>query len=858
MTREQARAEAARRFGNVETVTAQCEQLARARDRNANRAELRTELRQDVSFAIRQLARARSFTAVAVLTLALGVGATAAVFSALYAVVLRPLPFPNPERVVAVQRTRKGEADALSPAEYVEFRDHAAGFAHIAVGTLQSGATLSSDVPEMIAGSRVTHDYFAVFGVHPLLGRTFAATDDTPGNSHVVVLSHRFWISHMNGDERVVGRSIRLEGEPYTVIGVMPASFDLTKDGDDLWTPLVITSADVERTGAHYLGAFARLKPGVTLAQARAQATTVNQGLAARLDDRSLPISDYGVALTPYVERFVGDYRARFFVLLGAVSFVLLIACTNVANLLLSRGTSRAKELAIRAALGAGRGRLLRQLLTESLVLAFAGAVLGLGVAYAIVRGVHAISPEGIPRLDQAAIDWRVLAFTFALAIACSVIFGLVPALRAAGPSLQGTLRESGRTSSSGSQRDRLRGMLIAAEVAMAMTLLTGAGLLIRSAWLVQHVDPGFDPHGVLAARIMLPAPQYPDAPIITRTFERIRQDAAAIPGIRSAALGSVVPLSGSSMQSSVRAEGTVSAETSHQANLRLVSPEYFTVMSIPKRTGRGLSTRDDAGTPKVVVINEALAHLLWPTSSLTEILGKRIDAIAEKRDVPDFREVVGIVGNLHDAALSKPNDPEFYIPIPQTPAVLWPYIQRSLVVVMRAANPNVDVMTFKKPLQQVVAAVDHSLPLADAHSMTDLIGTSLAAARFSTLLLSTLGFIALVLAMVGVYGVVSYFVAQRTQEIGIRMALGATPQQIWKHVVRRGLAPIVVGVAIGFALSLFTANVLRSQLFGVATTDPQTFGSVAVLLLLVSLAATYVPARRAMRVAPVVALNAS
>jgi putative ABC transport system permease protein len=311
-------------------------------------------------------------------------------------------------------------------------------------------------------------------------------------------------------------------------------------------------------------------------------------------------------------------------------------------------------------------------------------------------------------------------------------------------------------------------------------------------------------------------------------------------------------------MQSSVRAEGTVGAETSHQANLRLVSPEYFAVMSIPKRAGRDLSTHDDAGAPKVVLINEALAHLLWPGLSLQQILGKRIDAIAEKRDVPDYREVVGIVGDLHDAALSKPNDPEFYIPVPQTPAVLWPYIQRSLVVVTRAANPNIDAMTFKRPLQQAVAAVDHSLPLADSHSMTELIGTSLEMARFNTLLLGILSIIALVLAMVGVYGVVSYFVAQRTQEIGIRMALGATPKQIWQHVVRRGLSPIVVGVAVGFATSLFTANVLRSQLYGVQTTDPGTFGSVGVLLLLVSLVATYVPARRAMRVAPVVALNAS
>jgi putative ABC transport system permease protein len=362
----------------------------------------------------------------------------------------------------------------------------------------------------------------------------------------------------------------------------------------------------------------------------------------------------------------------------------------------------------------------------------------------------------------------------------------------------------------------------------------------------------------VLTSRILLPAAQYPDGAAIARTFARIRDEAARIPGVGLAALGAVVPLSGSSMNSSVRAEGTSGPETAHTADLRLVSPDYFAVMSIPRRAGRDLTLRDDATSPKVVMINEALAHKLWPGQPLGAILGRRIDAVSNKRNESEFREVVGIVGDLHDAALTKTVDPEFYIPIPQTPEALWPFLARSLVVVVKAANPSINPATLKKPLQQAVARVDRSLPLADAVTMSDYVRASLATARFNTILLSALGAIALALAMVGVYGVVSYFVTQRTQEIGIRMALGATPTHIWRHVVRRGLSPIVVGVVMGFALSMFTVGVLRSQLFGVQPTDPATFGGVGALLLAVSLVATYVPARRAMRVAPVVALNAT
>ncbi|MEO7966634.1 MAG: ABC transporter permease, partial [Gemmatimonadaceae bacterium] len=391
MTGDQATAEAARRFGNVESVVDQCERLGRERDRSAQRAEFRTELRQDISFAARQLTRARSFTSVAVLTLALGVGATAAVFSALYAVVLRPLPFDQPERVVVVKATVKGQPLGLSPAEYLELRSSATGFDHVAAILGQYGFTLTDgDVPELIGGGRVTQDYFSVFGVRPLFGRSFDSSEDAPGHDRVVVLSHRFWMSHYAGERGVLQRSIHLNGEAYAIIGVMPASFDINTESDQLWTPLALTSEDAARTGAHYLGAVARLKGGVTLAQASSQATTMMRALAERTLSRTSDIGERGVKLSTFSGQLVGDYRALLFILFGAVGFVLLIACTNVANLLLSRGTSRAKELAIRASLGAGRGRLLRQMLTESFMLAVVGSAVGLAVAYLMIRGVRA------------------------------------------------------------------------------------------------------------------------------------------------------------------------------------------------------------------------------------------------------------------------------------------------------------------------------------------------------------------------------------------------------------------------------------------------------------------------------------
>ena len=857
MTHENAQAEAVRRFGDTGMVNAECQELGHDRDRGARRAELHIELQQDLRFAARQLARARGFTSVAVLTLALGIGATTTVFSALYAVVLRPLPFEHPDRIVAVTPSAKGEPGSPSAAEFVAQRDHVVAFEHVAATVLQTGFTITDgDLPDLVAGGRVSAAYFDVFAAKPEIGRVFTRDEDTPGREHLVVLSHHAWTTRYNGDRSVLGRTIHMNGEAYVVVGVMPKSFEISQDGEELWVPIALTSQQLSETGARYLRIVARLKPGVSLEQARSAATTAERVQVAALPERRTPVSESGIIITRFADDMVGGYQKLLFVLLGAVSFVLLIACTNVANLLLARGSARAKELAIRAAIGAGRGRLIRQMLTESALLATVGAVLGVAIAFILLRVLVRVSPANVPRLDQAHIDWHVLVFALAMAGVSSLVFGLLPALRAAGSQLQGTLREGGRDSSVGGG-GRLRGILVGFEVAMAMTLLTGAGLLLRSAWLLQRVQPGFEPRGVMTARILLPAARYSDGASIVRAYAAMQREAAGIPGVSSAALVSVVPLSGSQMSVSVfsdRQSGERDAPTG--ANVRFASHDYFKTMRIPLRVGRDIASSDDAIASPVVVLNETLARKLWPRLTLNAIIGRRINALSPKRSEPHWMTVVGIVGDIHDGSLGSSVAAEFYSPVAQTPAIIWPLIQRSLVVVVRARSEASPVETLVKPLGRAVATVDPSLPLADARSMTSYLRGSLETARFNTLLLSTLGVIALLLAVIGVYGVVAYFVAQRTHEVGVRMALGATPLAIWRLVVRWGFTPAAIGVAAGVGLSLTTGGVLREQLYGITSTDPATLGAVGLLLLAASMMATYVPARRAMRVSPMEAIR--
>jgi predicted permease len=843
MSAADARAEAARRFGDIAVVAAECRRFGRQRDRNRSRAEYMSELKQDIAFALRQLRRTPGFAITAIITLALGIGATAAVFSALYAVVLSPLPFANPDRIVQFEVIRRGSPeDIFTGAEISALRARTDAFSYVAAVRHGAGLTITGrDAPEVIGGVLASADYFRVLGASPEIGRSFVDSDDHPGAPRVIVLSHRFWKSRFAGDPSILGQTLRVEDEQYTIIGVMPADFDIGTE-NKFWSPLRLSAEQLASHSGRSLSVIARVAPGVTMAQASDAARAAVRLTAERNPSASQEIS---ASVRRYADTIVGDYRQRLLVLLGAVGLVLLIACVNVANLLLARGTVRSRELAIRAALGAGRGRLVRQLLAESLVLALAGAVVGVGIAFALVKVLVALAPSGVPRLDHAGVNGVVLAFTFGIAILSSIAIGLVPSLRNAGPALQTSLREGGR-GAGGARRDPLRAFLVATEVALAMTLLTGSGLLIRTAIHLQRVDPGFKPANLMTARLLLPAARYREPALIAQAYDQIHSAISRVPGVQRAALVSVVPLTHNQLSTSIAPEGrALSADERIGADFRYASPDYFDTMGMPLVDGRDFARTDDASAPKVAIVSASLAKKLWPSE---RAVGKRIEVMSDKITV------VGVSGDVHDAALNMPPAPTLYMPYQQTPAGMWAVTGRSLVLVARTVPRPETVLN---ALKKAVVNVDPSVPLTDEGSMSDILSSSTATSRFNTMLLVTLATIALVLASIGVYGVVAYFVSQRTREIGVRMALGAAPGDIWRLVLRRGLRPIVWGALAGAALSLATARLLREQLFGVAPDDPATLLMVVALLLAVAVLATLTPARRAMRVTPSTALAA-
>ena len=854
MARDEARAAAERRFGDARAAREACRQYGEERDRRVRRTEYLDELRRDVVFALRQLARAPGFAIVAIVTLALGIGATAAVFSTLDAVVLRPLPFPHSDRIVLVSPVVRGTGPTppLVP-EYLALRSSGA---LDDVAALLPGIGLPiklGDVPEVVGGARVSASYFTLFGVPPELGRAFGAAEDLPNAAKVAVISDRLWTERFNRDQNILGRVVQIDGAPHSIVGVMPAAYD-ARGTADVYLPLALPAAAANDYSQRFLTVYARLKPNESIAQAQVAATAVVRRVLQQAPGPRTPLNSYTVQLQTILDQLVSGSADLLYLLLGAVAFVLLIGCTNVANLLLARATSRSREFAVRAALGAGRTRLMRQLLAENLVLATAGAVAGLGVATLLLRVILRVAPPGIPRLEQATIDWRVLLFTLALGLLSCLGFGVLPALRAAGPRIFAGLRDGGRFGV-GVAHDRLRGLLVSVEVALAITLLIAAGLLLRSAWIIQQVEPGFDPRGVFTARVTLPPGHYESSSDVTRAFARLRDDAARIPGVRFASLTTTPPLGGVAIGSSVAVGPVEPPPDAPAANARIVSPDYLTTMGIALRVGREFLSTDDASAPKVAMINEALAKILWPKLSESQVIGQQLNGLSTDTE-QNVMEVVGIAADVRDEQVTTPAKPTFYVPVAQAPAMMWPLLQRSLIVALKSANPSADANTLARPFTRVIAAFDPSLPVADPHTLARALEKSQDFARATTLLLSALGGIALVLAMVGIYGVVAYFVGQRTQEIGVRIALGATDARIWRFVVRRSLVPVAAGLVVGVVLSIATTRELGDLLYGVRGWDPITLVAVTGLLALVALAATLMPARRAMRVPPAIALN--
>jgi len=849
MSFDAARREAERRLGDRARIRATLHRLGTGRNRYMRRTQYLSELRQDIVFAMRQLLKNPGFAAIAVLTLALGIGGTTAIFSAVYAVVLRPIPLFEPERLFVVGESFQGLPSSMSVGNYVDANAGVTAFEGLAAEQFANFNLSDAGSAERVIGGRVTANYFDVLGAQPLAGRVFTADEDSPGRDLVVVLSHRLWVRRFGG-RPIVGTSIRINGRNSVVTGVMTAAFDLTSDGEELWVPIAFTPERKAMHDEHYLSVYGRLARGVSTQQALQQLESV----AARLrHDFPRDAGELHYSMQSFREQFVGSYRSRLFILLGAVGLVLLIACGNVANLLLARGAARGREIAVRTALGAGRGRIVRQLLTESAVLALTAAAAGLVLAHWFITGVVAASPPGVPRLEQARVDPVALGFALAIAIACSVLCGLAPALRLARREIQTGLREGGRGSTRGGFRDRLRASLIAAEVALSLLLLVGAGLLIRSALALQQVNPGFDPHGVLSARVALPQTSYGDPAHARDTFQRLADDVANAPGVTHSAVASYAAMGPGGGSNGLLTEdaGAFDLRKLIQSQLRIITPDFFAAMRIPIVKGRGFTADDRRGGLKVMIVSETLAARAFPGQNP---IGKRIGCCEQGSDgAPSYKVVVGVAGDVRSRGPATRPNPEFYLPLTQAPDAAWDWIGRTMYVVARTDG---DPQALAPPLRAALARIDPDLPLFDVRQMDQRLTATLATARFNTLLLSLLGAVGLLLAASGIYGVIAYFVSQRTQEIGVRIALGASSADVVRLVLREAMRPVALGAAVGVAAALGASRLLSSQLFNVSPTDPLTIAAVVITLVAVALVASVIPARRAAAVDPTRALQ--
>ncbi|MFL5494271.1 MAG: ABC transporter permease, partial [Gemmatimonadales bacterium] len=705
-----------------------------------------------------------------------------------------------------------------------------------------------SDQPENVPAARVGADFFRLLGVRPALGRDFAAGEDHPGQDAVVVLSDRLWHRRFGADRSVVGRQVRLEGRPYTVIGVMPGSLDYTVHDEELWVPLAFTSEQLTQHDEHYLAVLGRLEPGISRQQLGAELDAISRDLAQRYPQEN---NQRSFEAKPLQEELVREYRPRLYILLGAVGFVLLIACANIANLLLARAAARSHETAIRAAVGAGRGHIVRLALAESLVLAAAGGALGLFAAYWGVTGLVAIGPADVPRLAQARMDGTVLGFAVLVTLVSGLIFGIAPALRMAANFPHQALKEGGRARGSAGRRDRLRSTLVVVEIALALVLLTGAGLLIRTGIALNTVDPGFDPRNVLAARVSLPLAGYQEPERVQRAFLTLAEGLEHAPGTLAAGLASVAPLEGGGSNGLVPEGRPLEIASAINSMLRLVTPGYFRVMHITLHRGRTFTAEDRVDGPRVMVINEALAREAWPGE---DPIGKRIACCEDAANgAPPWKVVVGVVGDTRAMGLARDPVPEFYLPVAQAPPAAWNWLDRTMTVVVRTSG---EPIAAAGAVRDAVRAVDPTVPVYNIGTMDQRITSSLSETRFSTMLLSAFGGIALLLAAIGVYGIISYGVTQRVQEIGIRIALGAQAGDVLTMVMRHAAALAGLGLALGLAGAFALTRLLTDLLFRVSPTDPPTFAAGIVVLTLVAVVASAVPARRAARVDPIVALR--
>jgi putative ABC transport system permease protein len=800
--------------------------------------------------SLRSLTKTPGFTIVALITLALGIGANTAIFSVVNGVLLRPLPYPNADRIVQVWSTSAAEPKgAQDPPGFLELQagnrtlERLAGYREDALNISATGTE-----PVRETGALVTIDYFDVFGTAAAMGRTFSRAADSQSNEPLAVISSHTWQKSMASDPAAIGRRLRINGIAHTVIGIMPASFDYP-EGARAWLlspkpvpvpPLDVTGDLLTQRSVRYFNAVGRLKPGVTVEQAQQDLALIADDAAKKYPKENAGV---GVLVQSLHERIVGDVQQALLILFGAVGVVLLIACANVASLLLARASGRQRELAIRAALGASRGRLVRQLAGESLLLALGGGSLGLLTAGWAVALLVAIIPEGVPRVGEIGIDGRVAAASIAISLISALLFGLVPSLQASRADASAVLRESGdRASTSGRKRARTRAMLVIIEIALTLVLLVSAGLLANSFLRLQNVNPGFAADRITLVQFPLPQGRYPDGKQQAAFYQQLLDRLATRGEIQMAALTFPSPLQGQNASGSFDIEGrpTGNRNDRPRAALGTISPDYFKTMGIPLLAGRDFTTRDREPAPAPIIINAAMARKYWPGENA---LGKRI-RFDDTKD--EWMTVVGVAGDSRNVGLDSEPTPLMYIPYPYFTLPFMSLVARS------PGGPG----AVASAVRAEVHALDPELPIDTAQPMQEIVSNSVAEPRFRTMLLGGFALTALVLAAVGVYGLISFSVAQRTREIGIRVALGARPAQVTRPIVREGLTLALIGIALGLAGAAFATRLLSALLFGVEATDPLTFAGVAVLLLAVALLASYLPSRRALRVDPLTALR--
>jgi putative ABC transport system permease protein len=808
---------------------------------------------QDLRFGLRMLMKKPGFTATAVLTLALGIGANTAIFSVVNAVLLKPLAYKEPERLVMMNHLypKLDLKASVSAIGYTHYRDNSQTFESLmAFSSWQVNLTGAGE-PERLSGIAVTASFFPTLGVDAARGRVLLAEENQPGRDKVVVLTDALWRRRFGADPNIVNQTILLNGESYLVVGIMPQGFQFGREFGqvvDLFSPIVFTEAQLQpgRWRNEFLTVLARLQPNVTIEQAQAEMDAIAGNVRQQYfggGDAADP-SSWGLLLRSVHELVVGDIRPALLVLLAAVVLVLLIACANVANLLLARAASRQKEVAIRAALGASRLRMIRQFLTESLLLSLAGGTLGTLLAIGGINLLLKLNQELIPRSNEIGVDSRVLFFTMGLSLLTGIIFGLVPALHSSKTDLQETLKEGGRSGSSSAKRG-VRNALVVVEIALALVLLIGAGLLVRSFTKLQEVAPGFNPQNLLVMQLSLPGNQYREAQQIDNFFQQALERIQALPGVQAAGVASTVPMSGNNSSGSFAIEGRTPqpGEMSPWGNRWLAGATYFQAMNIPLVQGRYFDDRDVAGAPPVAIIDESMKRKYWPDENP---LGKRISFQRDPQGNPIWREVVGVVGHVRHKGLEGESPVQYYLPHRQQPG-------GGMFMVVRAAQ---DPSSLAPSVRGAIQSVDRELPIYRVTTMEQVVSDSMTQRRFALTLMSIFALVALILAAVGLYGVMSYSVTQRTHEIGIRLALGAGRGDVLKMVVGQGLLLALIGVAIGLTAAFGLTRLMAALLFGVSAIDPLIFASLPLLLGGVAAAASWIPARRATKVDPMVALR--